>query len=129
VTLSLRGASGAPEPSLGALKTRVAALSDGRFTCTGEMQRDVATDFGPAALLTCDGVEIVVSTARHQCIDQAAFAHIGVDPKAKRIVAVKSTVHFRADFAAWAKTVIRVKAPGFAICDLDELTFDFDTGP
>ncbi|MEL7463404.1 MAG: M81 family metallopeptidase [Pseudomonadota bacterium] len=125
VTMRLRGANGAPEPSLGDLTMEVAALSSGRFTCTGEMQRDVVTDFGPSALLRHGGVDVVVSSARHQCIDQAAFTHIGMEPQAKRIVAVKSTVHFRADFAPWAKAVINVKAPGLAVCDINELTFDW----
>ena len=116
MTLILKGADGAPEPDLGALETTVAALSDGRFVCTGEMQRDVETDIGPSALLRCGELEIVISTERHQCIDQMAFVHLGVVPAKKRIVAVKSTVHFRADFAPVAKEVIRVAAPGLALC-------------
>ena len=52
---------------------RVAALGDGRFTCTGEMYRGARTELGPMALLevddpSCD-VKVVVGSERFQCLD------------------------------------------------------------
>lgn len=106
----------------------VIALTDGQFVCTGAMQRDVDSDIGPTALLRLDapngsisgGVSVVVSSLRHQTIDQALFRHIGVEPAEQRIVAVKSTVHFRAAFAPMAKEVILVEAPGYSPCRRDQ---------
>lgn len=103
----------------------VIALSDGVFICRGEMQRDVLTDIGPSALLRAldTGVSVIVSSQRHQSIDQQVFRHLGVDPTAQRLVAVKSTVHYRADFAPIAREVIAVEAPGLSYCRLEALQF------
>ena len=105
----------------------VVALSDGRFTCTGEMQRGVETDIGPSALLKITqgsaDVTVLVTSLRHQAIDQDAFRHIGAEPSDFRIVGVKSTVHFRADFSPIAKAVLMVDAPGYSICQLDRLDY------
>ena len=38
-------------------------------------------------------------------------------PRKKRIVALKSSVHFRADFEPIAKEVLVVKSPGPALAD------------
>ena len=47
---------------------------------------------------TAPGVEVVVATRRLQAADQAIFRHLGVEPATRRILALKSSVHFRADF-------------------------------
>ena len=85
------------------------------------MQRGVATDIGSSALLAVGEVpvSVVVSSLRHQSIDQAVFRHLGAEPAAYRIVGVKSTVHFRTDFAPIAKAVLMVKTPGYSRCRLD----------
>lgn len=98
----------------------VVTLSDGRFVCKGEMQRDVATDVGPAALLRIEGpkghVDVLITSRRNQAIDVEYFRHIGAEPTAYRLVAVKSTVHFRADFSPLAAEVIPVISPGYSPC-------------
>jgi microcystin degradation protein MlrC len=45
------------------------------------------------------------------------FRHVGIEPKAQRIVALKSSVHFRADFEPIAGEVLIVVAPGPAKAD------------
>ncbi|MEM7669934.1 MAG: MlrC C-terminal domain-containing protein, partial [Pseudomonadota bacterium] len=126
------GAGGVIETTFGAgtgdaitAIARVVAVSDGVFTSTRAMQRDVVTDIGPSArlLLEPGGVEVIVSSRRHQCIDQQAFRHLGIDPAQRRIVAVKSTVHFRADFAPIARAVLNVEAPGLSVCRPERLDY------
>ncbi|MSP83869.1 MAG: M81 family peptidase [Alphaproteobacteria bacterium] len=106
---------------------RVVALGDGRFTCTGEMYRGTRTNLGPMALLRVEAgdsdVRVVVGSNRFQCLDQAIFRHLGVEPKAERLLAVKSTVHFRADFDSIAARTIVVEAPGAHPCRLDGLGY------
>jgi microcystin degradation protein MlrC len=48
------------------------------------------------------------------------FRHVGVEPVKERILALKSSVHFRADFEPIAKEVLVVKAPGPALADPTE---------
>jgi len=105
----------------------VRALGDGRFTCTGEMYRGTRTALGPMARLGIDEsggeVEAIVGSTRFQCLDQAIFRHLGVEPAKRRIVAVKSTVHFRADFASIAGRVLVAEAPGANPCRLASVPY------
>lgn len=91
---------------------RVAALSDGRFLCTGPFYGGNRASLGPTALLTLGGVSVIVSGGRMQAADQAIFRHLGVEPSAQRILGLKSSVHFRADFTDLAEEILLVEAPG-----------------
>jgi len=68
-------------------------------------------------------VRIAVASSKVQLADQAMLRHLGVEPAAEKILAVKSTVHFRADFQPIAETVLVVVAPGPVILDNRELPF------
>jgi microcystin degradation protein MlrC len=68
-------------------------------------------------------VRIVVGSERFQCLDQAVFRHLGVEPAEQRILVVKSTVHFRADFEPIASKVLLVEAPGAHPCRLEGLAY------
>ena len=52
-----------------------------------------------------------------QAADQQMFRHLGVEPARERLVALKSSVHFRADFQPIAREVLVVQAPGPALAD------------
>jgi microcystin degradation protein MlrC len=98
----------------------VAALGDGRFTCTGPMFKGFRMQLGPMALLAsraAPGVRVVLASVKCQAADQEMFRHVGIEPRQQRIVAVKSSVHFRADFEPLAKEVLVVRAPGPALAD------------
>lgn len=45
------------------------------------------------------------------------FRHVGIEPVRQRIVALKSSVHFRADFQPIAREVLVVRSPGPALAD------------
>ena len=82
---------------------------------------------GPTALLRvadtgCD-VRIVVSTERTQCLDQAFFRVAGVEPVEQSILAIKSTVHYQADFGPIASEVLMAACPGFHPCRLESLVY------
>jgi microcystin degradation protein MlrC len=96
---------------------RVSRLGSGRMRTTGPAVGNRDIDLGPMALLSLDGVSIVVSSKRVQAYDQAPFRHLGVDPAAQKILALKSTVHFRAHFEPIAERVLVVLAPGAHLVD------------
>ena len=106
---------------------KVAALSDGNFEYTGAMMGGCKAALGPtAALQVVDSnsdVRVVVTSSRVQCLDRAVFSHLGIEPVQLSIVAVKSTVHFRADFEPIASRVILVDAPGCNPCVLDRIDY------
>ena len=68
-------------------------------------------------------VRIVVGSSRSQCLDLAMIRHLGIEPTEQRIVAVKSTVHFRADFDPIASETLVVIAPGIHPCKLANLNY------
>jgi microcystin degradation protein MlrC len=113
--LSLGGVSVPPPLEL---TVKVLKLSDGGFTNTGPMTRGVRSELGPSALIeVAPGIEVVVVSRKMQAYDQAMFRHLGVDPTTKKILALKSSVHFRADFQPIASEVIIAAAPGPVVAD------------
>ncbi len=95
----------------------VVRLGDGRFTCTGPMFLGFRMELGPMAVLEKDGVRVVLASKKCQAADQEMFRHVGIEPKEQRILALKSSVHFRADFEPIAREVLVVVAPGPAKAD------------
>lgn len=102
---------------------RVLRLSNGRFTCTGAMAGGNPADLGPSALIAIGGVRVIVTSRKMQAYDLALFRHLGVEPAQERIVALKSSVHFRADFQPIAERVLVVAAPGPVVADPAVLPF------
>ena len=104
---------------------RVTRLGGGVFTGTGPMYGGASFNIGPMALVTdaASGVSAVLAARRIQAADQEMFRHVGVEPARVPILALKSTVHFRADFAPIAETILCVRAPGAAISDPAELPY------
>lgn len=108
-------------------KFEVEALGDGRFTYTGAMNLNSKAQLGNMALLRVidadSDVRVVVGSSRSQCLDLAMIRHLGLEPTAQKIVAVKSTVHFRADFDPIAAETLVVIAPGIHPCKLTDLIY------
>jgi len=121
VTLSLGGKSdGTPLPC----SATVEKLTDGRFTLTGPMGAGNPADLGPSALIRIEpGVLVIVVSRKTQAHDQAIPRHMGIEPKDVPILVLKSSVHFRADFAPIAGSIIVAAAPGPVVADPATLTF------
>ncbi len=95
----------------------VEALGDGKFTCTGPMFGGFRMDLGPMAVLRHGNVRVVLASKKCQAADQEMFRHVGIEPRDQRMLALKSSVHFRAHFQPIAKEVLVVVAPGPAKAD------------
>ena len=117
------GDPGGPLP----VRVRVEAVSDGNILCQGQMLGGVTVALGPTALLRILGTEadlrVAICSQRFQCMDQAVLRALGVEPREQAILAIKSTVHFRADFEPIAARVINVEAPGTHPCRLDKVEY------
>ena len=98
----------------------VEALGEGNFVGAGPFYRGLQLKLGPMALLRsreAPGVRVVLASKKCQTADQEMFRHLGVEPKMQRLIALKSSVHFRADFQPMAQEVLVVRAPGPALAD------------
>ncbi len=91
---------------------KVLALGDGNFKATGPFYRGNQMQLGPMALLGIEGTRIVVTSRKQQAADQAMLRHVGVEPRDAKILALKSSVHFRADFQPIAEEILIVAAAG-----------------
>lgn len=123
ITLGIGGRNG-PAGVLPVSGTfRVKALSDGNFIATGGTVGGRRIRLGLTAVLTIGGVDIIVASERMQPYDLMFFRHLGLDPATYSILALKSTVHFRADFAPLAEEILLVKTPGLHLVDLADYPF------
>ncbi len=106
-------------------KLHVQQLTDGQCVYTGDMYGGGTANLGPSAALRLDGtsITIVVTSIRNQCLDLAHFRHFGLSPETARILCVKSTAHFRADFEPIAQEVLLTAAPGQFPCVLKDVTY------
>lgn len=129
LTCALGGQSGCAGDAPFEGQFRVAALSGGRVIYEGAMYGGGEAQIGLSALLQVLGtnadVQIVVSSIRNQCLDRGYFRHLGVDPEDARIVAVKSTVHFREAFAPMAQAVLTTAVPGALASDLTQAPYRY----
>jgi microcystin degradation protein MlrC len=123
LTFRLGEISGVPGHAPYEGRFTVERLGDGFFTCTGPFYRGNKMRLGPMALLRQGGVRVALTSHKVQCADQEMFRHLGVEPVRQRIVALKSSVHFRADFQAIAREVLVVVAPGPAKADPRDLNW------
>ena len=102
----------------------VTALTDGRFRIEGPMQRGVAVDMGPSAVFKVGGVEVVLASKRYQNYCLTFFSSLGIDPKQRAVLAVKSMQHFRAAYQPIAGDVLVVdEGNGITSNDVTKLPY------
>ncbi len=123
VTLAIGAHSGFPGETPLAASARVLQLGDGRFVGTGPFYRGGRFELGPMARVGIGTVEVLMASRKQQAADQAMFRHLGSEPARARVLQLKSSVHFRADFGALADRVLVVEAPGPNVADPAKLAF------
>lgn len=101
----------------------VEQLNDGDIRGTGPMAKGWHFRMGRCALLSHKGVRVGVISRKGQCLDQAQVRIFGLEPSSIPILALKSTVHFRADFEPISCGLMVVKSPGPVFADHQDLTF------
>ena len=121
IALSLGGRS-MGEPL--AVTATIEKLSSGVFVGTGPMAKGNPAALGPTALIrVAPGVRVIVVSRKMQALDQALIRHVGIEPASCKILVLKSSVHFRADFQPIAERVIVATSPGPVVADPATLPF------
>jgi microcystin degradation protein MlrC len=90
----------------------VRTLGDGEFVHLGPMNRGLTGRFGRTVVLVVGGVEVVVAEHRKQLLDAEMLRTVGIAPERKRLLVVKSAVHFRADLGPLAAAIYDADTPG-----------------
>jgi hypothetical protein len=100
---------------------KVKALSDGKVTLKGPMMTGSRIALGPCALLEIEGVLVAVASGKKQLLDRELFRMLGVHPETMKVLVVKSSNHFRADFTPIASHILVAKAAGPMAADPADL--------
>ncbi len=115
VDLSLGGHS-PKEFSGGPLKVRayVKAITDGRYVFKGKMNHGLWGTHGKASVIEINGNTVIVTSLPRQPFDLEVFRSHGITPEEQRILVVKSSIHFRADYGKIAKKMFTLALDGVA---------------
>lgn len=102
-------------------RARVRLLSDGEYIREGAMGGGVRECFGKTAVLAIGGVEVVVTEHRLQPYDTGFPRSLGIEPTKKKLIAIKSAVHFRGTYQALAEKIFDADTPGVHRPDFAQL--------
>jgi microcystin degradation protein MlrC len=103
---------------------QVEKVGEGLVLCDGPLYGGARMEMEPLVLLRHGNVRIIVASKKVQAADLAFFRHLGVEPTEQRILALKSSVHFRGAFQPIAAEVILCQAPGPMVMDTAALPFE-----
>lgn len=95
----------------------VKTVTDGRFIHSTPMSVGSPANYGRCARLQIEGIDVIVTSFRTQTIDQEIFLLHGIDISRYKIVALKSSDHFRAGFRPLAAAIIGCHTRGLVSAD------------
>ena len=101
----------------------VERLAQGAFKGSSPMMRGMQIDLGKMAQLRIGGVRVVVSSVRTQALDREYFRRVGISTEEMKILVVKSSNHYRADFESIVEQIINVDDPGGLVNDPSKVTY------
>lgn len=105
------------------VEAQVLGLCDGWFTCVSPMYQGLRLGYGPTARVRCGQVEMVLVSRRMQSYDDRPLLMTGAKMEDYRIVALKSSNHFRAYFMNTADAIITADTPGLFPADVRKLAY------
>jgi microcystin degradation protein MlrC len=100
-------------------------VSDGVCNYKGPMMTGVTAHLGKSCALNIEGVRVAVVSGKAQLLDRELLRMVGIQAEEMKIIVVKSSNHFRADFTPLVanadKDVIVAKAAGPMAADAGDL--------
>jgi len=79
---------------------------------------------GTTAVLSTGKVDIVVISRHIEPFDPGCFTSLGIDPKSRRFLMLKSRIHYRVGFRPIARAVVECAGRGVCTSDYSELRFE-----
>ena len=96
-------------------KAYVKMISDGMYVFRGKMSHGDLARHGLTALVEIAGNFVFVTSLPKQPLDLEIFRAHGIRPEEQKILVVKSTAHYRADYGKVAREMIALSLPGYAV--------------
>jgi microcystin degradation protein MlrC len=91
-----------------AVTATVMKLFGGEIMLEGPMMRGVTFQMGPSACIRIGGLDVVIASRRFQNFDQIYFKALGIEPRERAVLGLKSMQHFRAAYAPIAGEIVVV---------------------
>ncbi|MBA2667530.1 MAG: M81 family metallopeptidase [Trueperaceae bacterium] len=125
-TLSLRlgGKMGAASGDPLDVEAHVIGVIDAMKQRWPQKEGAIMSPCGDAVALRIQGVDVIVASRRTQVFSPDVWTNFGIDPRAKRLLVVKSAQHFHAGFAPIASEIVYMAAPGAVAVDLDQVPYE-----
>ena len=105
------------------LRVRVTKVVPNAMQSFGQGPDRAQSRLGDAVALSAGGIDVVVNSIRTQVYAPDVFSNLGIDPRQKRVLVVKSMQHFYAGFAPVAAEIFYVAAPGALMPDFRALPY------
>jgi len=93
---------------------KVKLISDGKWLGKGPMGAGVSHENGYTVVIDIEGTLLILTENRVQITDLQLYRSLGIEPKDKQVLAVFSSVHYRAAHDPIAKRIIEVDTPGLS---------------
>ena len=132
ITLRIGGKCGPASGEPVDLDVEVKSILSENFQL-GLNSNDERAPLGPSVWVQASGgLDIVLVSVRSQTFAPAVFSGLGIALESKRLIVVKSTQHFHAQFAPLAREILYVTTPGAISMDFASLNYrvrDLDYWP
>jgi microcystin degradation protein MlrC len=101
----------------------VKTISAGYFVTKAGLSPGLKVFMGPTVVLDTGAVEIVLVTRQVEPVSPDMFRILGIEPRDKRYLAIKSRVHWRAALGPLAREIVECAGVGVCTSDYSQLTF------
>lgn len=110
---------GAPIP----VQAEVVMATQCRFIASSPMGRGRMVDLGRSARLRIGKVDVIVTELKSQLLDDEMLKLHGMPMERYKVIAIKSSQHFRAFFEKAAARIVTVDTPGISTFDFSNFRF------
>jgi len=101
----------------------VQTISSGTFTLRGGLTPGLKVFMGPTVVLNTGKIELILLSRHIEPTAQEMLTNLGITPSAKKFIAIKSRVHFRADMGRAAREIVECAGVGACTSDYSQLKF------
>ncbi|MCO6418940.1 M81 family metallopeptidase [Siccirubricoccus sp. KC 17139] len=102
----------------------VKTISSGTFVTKAGLSPGLKVFMGPTVVLDTGTVEIVLVTRQIEPVSPDMFRILGIEPRDKKVLAIKSRVHWRAALGPLAREIVECAGVGVCTSDFSQLKFE-----
>ncbi|WP_149535278.1 M81 family metallopeptidase [Siccirubricoccus phaeus] len=102
----------------------VKTISSGTFVTKAGLSPGLKVFMGPTVVLDTGAVEIVLVTRQIEPVSPDMFRILGIEPRDKKVLAIKSRVHWRAALGPLAREIVECAGIGVCTSDYGQLKFE-----